>query len=150
MTAILQVEDLHLWYSAGDRVVRAVDGVSFALAQRGEALGVVGESGSGKSSLALALMRMLPKNVARFDGSIKLDGRELTTLSLDSYRREIRWRKIAMVFQGAMSVLASATRSPSRFSSIAVMTRTPRGPASRSCWSGSVCGATSPVAIRTN
>src|SRR3712207_8366197 len=41
------------------------DGVSLTLEQRGEAIGIVGESGSGKSSLALALMRLLPKNVAR-------------------------------------------------------------------------------------
>jgi oligopeptide/dipeptide ABC transporter ATP-binding protein len=110
MTPLLTVENLHLWYAADGREVRAVDGVSFALARRGEALGIVGESGSGKSSLALALMRLLPKNVARFDGSIKLDGRELTTLPLDTFRREIRWRKIAMVFQGAMSVLNPVLR----------------------------------------
>ena len=52
--------------------------------ERGEALGIVGESGSGKSSLALALMRMLPKNVARFDGSMRLDGRELIALPDDT------------------------------------------------------------------
>jgi oligopeptide/dipeptide ABC transporter ATP-binding protein len=108
---LLAVDDLYLWYDAGHgRTVRAVDGVSFAIEQRGEAIGIVGESGSGKSSLALALMRMLPKNVARFDGSIRLDGRELTALSNDRFRREIRWRRIAMVFQGAMSVLNPVLR----------------------------------------
>jgi oligopeptide/dipeptide ABC transporter ATP-binding protein len=108
---LLAVDDLHLWYDAGHgRTVRAVDGVSFELERRGEAIGIVGESGSGKSSLALALMRMLPKNVARFDGGIRLDGRELTALSNDQFRREIRWRRIAMVFQGAMSVLNPVLR----------------------------------------
>ena len=108
--SLLVVDNLHLWYDAGSRVVRAVDGVSFTIERRGEAIGIVGESGSGKSSLALALMRMLPKNVARFDGSVQLDGRELTALPDDQFRREIRWRRIAMVFQGAMSVLNPVLR----------------------------------------
>src|ERR687889_2318325 len=104
--SLFAVDNLHLWYDAGaGRVVRAVDGVSFTIERRGEAIGIVGESGSGKSSLAYALMRMLPKNVARFDGSVRLDGRELTTLPEDQFRSEIRWQHIAMVFQGAMSVL---------------------------------------------
>ncbi len=102
---LLDVRDLHLHYQAGDRVVRAVDGVSFTIDGRGEAIGIVGESGSGKSSLANAVMRLLPKNVARFDGSIILDGRDVATLSDEEYRRQIRWRRIAMVFQGAMNVL---------------------------------------------
>ena len=102
---LLQVTDLYLHYAAGGRVARAVDGVSFAIEEKGEAIGVVGESGSGKTSLANALMRLLPKSVSRFDGSIRLDGRELTELSDEAYRREIRWRRIAMVFQGAMNVL---------------------------------------------
>src|ERR687898_171423 len=109
--SLFAVDNLHLWYDAGDgRVVRAVDGVSFTIERRGEAIGIVGESGSGKSSLALALMRLLPKNVARFDGSVQLDGRELTTLPEDQFRREIRWQHIAMVFQGAMSVLNPVLR----------------------------------------
>jgi oligopeptide/dipeptide ABC transporter ATP-binding protein len=55
-------------------------------------------------------MRLLPKNIARFDGSIRLNGQELTTLSDEQYRREIRWRRIAMVFQGAMNVLNPVMR----------------------------------------
>jgi oligopeptide/dipeptide ABC transporter ATP-binding protein len=103
--ALLEVTDLHLHYTSGGRVVRAVDGVSFAIDQRGEAIGVVGESGSGKTSLATALMRLLPKNVARFDGSVRLNGQELITLADEEYRKQIRWSRIAMVFQGAMAVL---------------------------------------------
>ena len=111
MTPLLAAENLHLWYDVGgDRVVRAVDGVSFTIEQRGEAIGIVGESGSGKSSLALALMRMLPKNVVRYDGSVRLDGRELTALPDDQFRRDIRWQRMAMVFQGAMSVLNPVLR----------------------------------------
>jgi oligopeptide/dipeptide ABC transporter ATP-binding protein len=102
---LLEITDLHLHYAAGNRVVRAVDGITFSIDRRGEAVGIVGESGSGKTSLATALMRLMPKNVARFDGSIRLDGQEILALSNDEYRRQIRWRRIAMVFQGAMSVL---------------------------------------------
>src|SRR5688572_17765310 len=102
---LLQVTDLHLHYRSAGRIVRAVDGVSFTIPRRGEAVGVVGESGSGKTSLAVALMRLLPKSTARFDGSIRLNGQELTELSDEEYRRQIRWRRIAMVFQGAMNVL---------------------------------------------
>jgi oligopeptide/dipeptide ABC transporter ATP-binding protein len=107
---LLEVRDLVLHYTAEGRLVRAVDGVSFAIADRGEALGVVGESGSGKSSLANAVMRLLPKNVAAFSGSIKLQGEELTTLSDERFRREVRWSRIAMVFQGAMNVLNPVLR----------------------------------------
>jgi len=103
--ALLDVEDLHLYYGAGATQVRAVDGISFSIDTKGEAVGVVGESGSGKTSLAVALMRLLPKNIARFDGSIRLDGRELRDLSEDDFRKQIRWQRIAMVFQGAMNVL---------------------------------------------
>lgn len=107
---LLDIRDLYLHYKAGDRVVHAVDGISFSIEQRGEAVGIVGESGSGKTSMATALMRMLPRNVARFDGSIRLDGQELTTLSDDDFRRQIRWKKIAMVFQGSMSILNPVLR----------------------------------------
>ncbi len=102
---LLEIDNLHLHYSAGERVVRAVDGVSFAIPERGVAVGVVGESGSGKTSLATALMRLLPKNVARFDGVIRLNGQDIMALSAEEYRRQVRWQKIAMVFQGAMSIL---------------------------------------------
>jgi peptide/nickel transport system ATP-binding protein len=60
--------------------------------------------------MATALMRTLPKNVELFRGSIQLDGQELTTLSDDQFRRQIRWKKIAMVFQGAMNVLNPVVR----------------------------------------
>lgn len=109
-TPLLDVQHLTLHYAAGGRVVRAVDGVSFVIERRGEALGVVGESGSGKSSLAHALMRLLPKNVASFGGRMMLDGTDLMALSEEQHRRQIRWRRMAMVFQGAMSVLNPVIR----------------------------------------
>src|SRR5215218_1856051 len=60
---LLDVRDLYLYYTSAGRTVRAVDGISFTIEERGETIGVVGESGSGKTSLATALMRLLPKSV---------------------------------------------------------------------------------------
>ncbi|OYT61274.1 MAG: dipeptide/oligopeptide/nickel ABC transporter ATP-binding protein, partial [Thermofilum sp. ex4484_15] len=101
---LLEVRGLKLYYWTVRGVVRAVDGVSLSIA-RGETLALVGESGCGKSSLALAIMRLLPRNVYLYEGSIKLDGLELTNLSEEDMRTKVRWRKISMVFQGAMNAL---------------------------------------------
>ena len=101
---LLEVRDLTLHYATPRGPVRAVDGVSFAL-EAGEALGVVGESGCGKTSLALALLRLLPRNVHAYGGSVRLGGTELLALAEDEFRRRVRWRQISMVFQGAMHVL---------------------------------------------
>lgn len=102
-TPLLEVRNLYLHYADRLGAVRAVDGISFSVAAKGEALGIVGESGSGKSSLALALMRLLPTNVARSAGAIYFEGEELTALPDLQFRREIRWRKIALVPQGALN-----------------------------------------------
>ena len=104
MTALLEVRDLMLHYSTLRGQIRAVDGVSFTL-EGGEALGLVGESGSGKSSIALAILRSLPKNVVNYRGAVYLEGVNLTELSNEEFRRKVRWRKISMVFQGAMNSL---------------------------------------------
>lgn len=103
MTPLLDIRNLYLHYADRRGAVRAVDGVSFTLAETGQALGLVGESGSGKSSLALAIMRVLPNNVARFDGEIYLAGQEIAHLPDARFRREISWRQIALVPQGAMN-----------------------------------------------
>ena len=105
MTALLDVRDLRLHYSTPQGPVRAVDGVSFEIAEPGEVVGIVGESGSGKTSLAHAVMRLLPRNVARYEGQVLYEGRDLMALSDEEFRKEVRWRTIAMVFQGAMSSL---------------------------------------------
>ena len=106
---LLQVSGLHLYYDSPRGVVRAVDGVSFSV-DAGEAVGFVGESGAGKSSLALGLMRVLPRNVARHDGAVRLDGTSCLELDEDTFRREVRWRRMSMVFQGAMDSLNPVVR----------------------------------------
>ena len=106
---LLEVEELRLHYSTPRGPVHAVDGASFTV-EVGEALGVVGESGSGKSSLAIALLRMLPANVARYQGSVRMDGVELMGLSNEEFRRGYRWKKVSMAFQGAMNALNPVLR----------------------------------------
>lgn len=103
MPPLLDIHNLYLYYADRRGAVRAVDGVSFTLEGGGQALGIVGESGSGKSSLAAAIMRMLPGNVARFEGDIYLGGQEISRLPEAQFRRKVRWHQIALVPQGAMN-----------------------------------------------
>lgn len=72
--------------------------------QRGEALGIVGESGCGKTTLMLALMRLLPAAGRIVAGSVRLDGVELLDLDAQAMAA-LRWKRIAMIFQGAMNAL---------------------------------------------
>jgi peptide/nickel transport system ATP-binding protein len=102
---LLEVDNLKMYYELiGNRYVRAVDDDSLSL-ERGASLGIVGESGCGKSSLAITIMRLLPSNAKVMNGQIKLDGRDILTMPESKLRRDIRWKRISMVFQGAMNVL---------------------------------------------
>ena len=101
---LLEVENLYLYYFGEKGIVRAVDGVSLVV-NEGEVVGIVGESGCGKSSLANAIMKNLPRNVAKYEGRITIDGQDIVTMELEEVRRRIRWKKISIVFQGAMNVL---------------------------------------------
>jgi peptide/nickel transport system ATP-binding protein len=101
MTAILSVEDLHVWFELEDGgEVHAVQGINFSL-EAGERFGLVGESGCGKTTAILALMGLLPPS-ASVAGRVVLEGRDLLAGGEDSMRPH-RWRDIAMVFQGAMN-----------------------------------------------
>jgi len=102
--ALLDVKDLKMYYNAGDAAVRAVDGISFQL-EKGMSLGLAGESGCGKSSLALALLRLLPENGRIISGRVLFDERDVLALSDEEFRRKIRWNRMSMVFQGAMNAL---------------------------------------------
>ena len=101
--ALLDVRDLVMTYSTRHGEVRAVDGVSFSV-KRGQALGLVGESGCGKSSIAIALLRLLPENALIRGGGVYLDGADLLPLS-EEEMRAYRWARISMVFQAAMNSL---------------------------------------------
>nr|KJR72740.1 MAG: peptide ABC transporter ATPase [Vulcanisaeta sp. AZ3] len=101
---LLEVKNARLYYGTSKGIVKAVDGVSFEL-NEGESLAVVGESGSGKSTLAKLLVRVWERNVSLADGEIYLEGREVLHISEEEFRREVRWKKIAMVPQASMNAL---------------------------------------------
>jgi len=104
VSPLLEVRDLQTHFFTRDGVVRAVDGVSFDLT-RGETLGIVGESGCGKSVTALSILRLIAPETGRIvGGSIRFDGRELTTLSNEEMR-DLRGHNIAMIFQEPMTSL---------------------------------------------
>jgi oligopeptide/dipeptide ABC transporter ATP-binding protein len=107
---LLSVEDLVVEYATSRGPVRASDGVSLSIGAPGEALGVIGESGSGKSSLANAIIRVLPRNARVAGGRVRLAGRDVSALPEAVFRREVRWKGIAMVFQGAMHALNPVIR----------------------------------------
>ena len=100
---LLSVEGLRTHFHTGAGVVRAVDGVSFAI-ERGEVLGLVGESGCGKSVTSLSIMRLVPPPGRVVAGRIRLDGDELLDKDAEAMRR-VRGARIAMVFQEPMTSL---------------------------------------------
>jgi peptide/nickel transport system ATP-binding protein len=105
---LLEVNDLKTHFKLRQGWVRAVDGVSFGLAD-GEALGLAGESACGKTTTALSLMQLLPSNGRIRGGSVKLFGINLVGKS-DRAMQRYRWREISMVFQGAMNALNPVIR----------------------------------------
>jgi peptide/nickel transport system ATP-binding protein len=108
MPALLEVEDLRVAFATDDGVVRAVDGVSFALGE-GEVLAIVGESGSGKSATVMTLLGLTRVAGARVEGSARLLGRELLDAPEAELRR-VRGGQIGMVFQDPMSSLNPVQR----------------------------------------
>jgi len=101
---MLDVRDLKVYFYTRGGVVKAVDGITFGM-REGETLGIVGESGCGKTTTGMAIMNMVSRPGRIAGGSISLDGREISSLSESTMRREIRWKKVSMVFQGAMNCL---------------------------------------------
>jgi peptide/nickel transport system ATP-binding protein len=104
---LLDVRDLHVTYSTRTGDLPAVRGVNLTL-DRGQTLGIAGESGCGKSSLAAALLRLLPEG-ARTSGEVLLDGEDILTMK-PGRLRAVRWTGAAIVFQGAMHALNPVRR----------------------------------------
>jgi peptide/nickel transport system ATP-binding protein len=98
----VEVSDLAVRFHQRQRVICAVNGVSFRL-ERGEVLGILGESGSGKSVTLRALMRLLPTNCA-IDGRIAIDGEDITAAP-ENRLEELRGGKVAMIFQEPVTAL---------------------------------------------
>ncbi len=106
---VLQTEELVLYFQTRKGVVQAVDKVDFSL-PRNQAIVILGESGCGKSSLARAILRLLPRNVARYTGKVYLDNKEIMEMDEESFRREVRWSGISMIPQAAMNALNPVLR----------------------------------------
>jgi oligopeptide/dipeptide ABC transporter ATP-binding protein len=102
--SVLEVRDLFTQLHTRWGVVRAVDGVSFSVAE-GETLGIVGESGSGKTMTALSVLRLVPQPAGRIvGGQVLLGGEDLLTKS-EREMRKVRGRRISMILQDPQTSL---------------------------------------------
>src|SRR5712691_2230463 len=101
--SLLEIDTLAVQYHTLHGAVQAVRGVTLSI-ERGRAVGLVGESGCGKTTLARALIGVLPRNAAIAGGRVRFDGADLLQLSGDALNT-YRWRRIAMVPQAAMDSL---------------------------------------------
>ncbi len=106
---VLQIEDLYLHFKTSHGDVQAVDGVNFEL-NANRAVVVLGESGCGKSSLAKAILRLLPRNAGRYSGHVYVDGKDVMELNEEEFRQHVRWGAISMVPQAAMNALNPVIR----------------------------------------
>jgi peptide/nickel transport system ATP-binding protein len=100
---LLDIRSLRMYYQTQKGLVKAVDNVSLQL-EAGESLGLAGESGCGKSSLAYCVMQLLPPAANIVGGNCYFKGEDLLRKSAREMR-DIRWRNVAIVFQGAMNAL---------------------------------------------
>ncbi|HZM24389.1 MAG TPA: ABC transporter ATP-binding protein, partial [Anaerolineales bacterium] len=101
---LLQIEKLVLHFKTRGGVVQAVDGVNFEL-DSNRAVVVLGESGCGKSSLAKAILRLLPRNVEKYTGRVNLQGTDVMAFDEEEFRKNVRWVGISLVPQAAMNSL---------------------------------------------
>ena len=101
---LLQIEKLNVEYITDDAIVYALNDFSLNV-KRGEKIGLVGETGAGKTTLALSILRLLPKKIGKItSGSIIYEGDELLDKP-ESYMLGLRGRKISMIFQDPMTSL---------------------------------------------
>ncbi len=101
---LLRIENLVLHFRTTMGPVQAVDGVNFYL-DHNRAVVVLGESGCGKTSLAKAILRLLPRNIAAYSGQIYFEGNDVMPLDDEEFRQNVRWVAMSMVPQAAMNAL---------------------------------------------
>jgi oligopeptide/dipeptide ABC transporter ATP-binding protein len=101
---LLRIENLVLHFSTTQGPVQAVDGVDFEL-DYNKAVVILGESGCGKSSLAKAILRLLPRNVKTYSGKVYLGGKDVMALGDEEFRQNVRWVAMSLVPQAAMNAL---------------------------------------------
>jgi len=101
--SFISIENLTTRYNTSKGLVHALEDVTFAI-DKGESIGIAGESACGKSTLGLSIIRMI-SNGKIYSGKITFDGKSLLDISDDDFDKNIRWKQISMVFQGAMNSL---------------------------------------------
>ncbi|GER78585.1 MAG: dipeptide/oligopeptide/nickel ABC transporter ATP-binding protein [Anaerolineaceae bacterium] len=106
---LLRIEKLVLHFNTTQGPVQAVDGVDFSL-DTNRAVVILGESGCGKSSLAKAILRLLPRNAGAYSGHIYLEGKDIMALPEEEFRQNVRWAAISIVPQAAMNALNPVIR----------------------------------------
>lgn len=104
MPNLLSIRGLTTYYRVLRGFVRAVEDVSINIGEK-EALGLAGESGCGKTTVALSILKILPPGGFIKSGQILFRNIDITKLDEEQMRLNIRWKKIAIVFQGAMNAL---------------------------------------------
>jgi peptide/nickel transport system ATP-binding protein len=107
MTDVLRLDDLRITYHTAGGGVPAVQGVDMTV-RTGEVVGLAGESGCGKSTIAAAILRLLPPKT-KIEGSIVLDGEDITDMK-PGRLRAVRWTGASIIFQGAMHALNPVKR----------------------------------------
>ncbi len=108
-TRLLQIEDLVLYFKTRIGNVQAVDHVSLSL-ERHKAMVILGESGCGKTSMARAILRLLPRNVSKYSGKVIIDGEDVMPMDDETFRKNVRWVQVSMVPQAAMNSLNPVIR----------------------------------------
>ena len=106
---LLQIENLVLHFKTSHGVVQAVDSVDFEL-DTNRAVVILGESGCGKSSLAKAMLRLLPRNVDKYEGNVYLRGEDVMKYDEEEFRQNVRWVGMSLVPQAAMNALNPVIR----------------------------------------
>ena len=101
---LLRIKDLKLYFRTSMGPVQAVDGVDLDLDYT-QAIVILGESGCGKTSLAKAILRLLPRNVESYSGEVYLEGTELMRMDDEEFRQNVRWAQMSLVPQAAMNAL---------------------------------------------
>lgn len=114
--SFLSVQDLNAIYHSDKGPVRAVQNVAFSIDDN-ESVGIVGESACGKSTLGLSIIRTIPGGAIQ-SGKILLDGVSILDLPNSEFDSQYRWKKIAMIFQGAMNSLDPVYTVSQQFSDV--------------------------------
>ena len=100
---VIDVSDLSVQYRTSHGDIHALEGVEFRL-EESESIGIAGESACGKSTLGLSIIRMV-QGGNLVSGKIMFNGQSLLDMPDSKFDKNIRWKEISMVFQGAMNSL---------------------------------------------